>query len=401
MMRLRTYDGFILWPAIALAAFGVLMIYSSTSVVTPVMERRHLPEFYFLKKHLMAIVVSIIALIAAYRVNPMLLKKAAIPMLVFSLVLLLLVYVPGIGVKAGGARRWIRLWPTVFQPSELVKLSMVIFLARFLSMREYEGRKLAYFLIPVSVMAAFQLVFLGQPDFGAALSLGMLTMGMLYLAGARAVYIIAMILIATPFVVKLAMVSYRFKRITTFLDPWKYQDGAGHQLVQSFIALGSGGLTGVGLGNSRQKLDFLPEVHTDFIFSLIGEELGFMAAFLVVAAFAVIFFRGVMIARRMQDKFMSNLAFGLSMMLAMQSIVNFCVVTGMLPTKGLPLPFLSYGGSSLLINMTAVGILLNLSRRDDFQTLPLMDKEEILKERMRLKKAKFSVSRRRAPGAGA
>jgi cell division protein FtsW len=185
------------------------------------------------------------------------------------------------GITAGGARRWLRLWPSSFQPSELVKLSMVIFLAWFASTTFFNREKFLHFCIPIAVMAIFQLIFIMQPDFGAVMSLAILTLTLLFLGGARLRYLSYVALCSLPVVVYLAMAPYRLKRIVTFLDPWKDPQGAGFQLTQSFIAFGSGGLQGVGLGESKQKLAFLPEVHTDFIFSLIGEELGFIGAAVV------------------------------------------------------------------------------------------------------------------------
>lgn len=384
-----SYDRWLLLGTVALAGFGVLMIYSSTSVVTPALAKKNVSQFYYFKKHLFTMAAGVAVMLAAMRVSPSTLRRYAIPLLAFSLVLLVLVFAPGIGVAAGGAKRWIRLWPSTFQPSELVKLAMVIFLARFLSMPEYRGDRLFYFAVPVAVMGLFQAVFLKQPDFGAAMSLGVLTMGMLFLAGARLRYILYLSGLGLPVVAMLLMEPYRFRRITAFLDPWKDAQGSGFQLVQSFIALGSGGMTGVGLGKSHQKLSFLPEVHTDFIFSMVGEELGFLTAAAVVAMFAFLFIRGIRIAGRSTEPFSYYLSFGLSMMIALQALVNFYVVTGLLPTKGLPLPFMSYGGSSLLVNLAAVGMLLGLSRRRE--EAARAGKGDSLGEALRRKKARRAV----------
>lgn len=358
----ESFDGRLLFFALLLLGFGALMVYSSTSVITPVLAKKKITEFHYFQKHLFTMALGFAVMFFFYRLRPGLLRKFSLPLLIFSFALLALVFVPGLGVSAGGARRWLRLWPSTFQPSELVKLAMVIFLARFISMRDYDPERFSYFLMPVCVMGLFQAVFLIQPDFGAAVSLFVLTMGMLFLSGTPFKYMAYLSALALPAVVALLLAPYRLKRIMIFLDPWKDAKGGGFQLVQSFIALGSGGLTGVGLGKSRQKLDFLPEVHTDFIFSMVGEELGFIVAAGVVSVFALLFWRGIEVARRAEDRFLYHLCFGLSLMLSFQALVNFCVVTGMLPTKGLPLPFISYGGSALLVNMAAVGILLNVSR---------------------------------------
>jgi cell division protein FtsW len=384
----RPYDRWLLALALMLVMFGALMIYSSTSVITPVMQRKHLTEFYYFKKHLVSMVLGLMVMFAAYRTPVRYLKKAAVPLLLCGAVLLMMVFVDGVGVSAGGARRWLRLWPTTFQPSELVKLSMVVFMAWYMSRRDlYDPKSVVGFIVPIAIMGSFQIVFLKQPDFGAAMSLGVLTLALLYLSGTRLRYLGGLLLLGVPLLVKLMMEPYRFRRVVSFLDPWEHRHDSGFQLVQSFLALGSGGLTGVGLGKSRQKLDFLPEVHTDFIFSMVGEELGFIVALLIVLIFALMFIRGIRIARSLNDRFSYYLAYGLSMMLALQSLVNFCVVTGMLPTKGLPLPFLSYGGSSLLINMAAVGILLNLSRPQQAAEPSIGNLDEL----MRRKRAKRAV----------
>jgi len=267
-----------------------------------------------------------------------------------------------LGVTAGGASRWIRIWPSTFQPSELVKLSMVIFLSWYMSLPSYRKDKFLSFVIPVGIMGMFQVIFLKQPDFGAVMSLGILTIAMLFLSGIRLRYILSLGIVAIPVIFKLISEPYRWKRVAAFLDPWKDAQGSGFQLVQSFIALGSGGINGVGLGEGKQKLSFLPEVHTDFIFSLIGEELGFIGVVFVVFLFFVMFIKGIGIAQKTSDTFAHYLAFGISIMIAVQAVINFAVVTGMVPTKGLPLPFISYGGSSLLVSMTAIGLLLNVSK---------------------------------------
>lgn len=356
-------DRWLLLVAVLLVFFGALMVYSSTSVITPVMAKKKVTEFFYFKKHVFTVLLGFIVMFASSRLDSGFLRRQSVPLLVFSFALLMLVFVPGFGVTAGGARRWLALWPSTFQPSELVKLAMVVFLARYVSTKNYNPESFYHFIVPIVIMGVFQIVFLKQPDFGAAMSLGIITLGMLFLAGTRMRYILYLILLSIPVIIKLLDEPYRRTRIISFLDPWKDARGSGFQLVQSFIAFGSGGLTGVGLGKSRQKLDFLPEMHTDFIFSVVGEELGLIIASIVVLLFALLFIRGVQGALKTDDKeFVYHLGFGLSLMIGLQALVNFCVVTGLLPTKGLPLPFISYGGSSLLVNMAAVGILLGLSR---------------------------------------
>jgi cell division protein FtsW len=358
----RPVDRLLLLVMLLLLAFGSLMIYSSTSVITPLLAQKKITAFYYFKRHIFTVLLGGAAMFFTYRVNPSSLRKYAVPLLVLSFVLLLLVFVPHIGIAAGGARRWIRLWPTTFQPSELVKLAMVIFMAKYLSMREYSTESFISFVKPLGVMVLFQVVFLRQPDFGSTMSLAFLTFALLFISGMRLRYIGSVLLLAVPVIIKLVMEPYRMRRITSFLDPWKDPLGSGFQLVQSFISLGSGGLTGIGLGESRQKLSFLPASHTDFIFCLVGEELGLIGASVLIALFVFLFVRGISIAQQSKDKFVYYLAYGLTLMMSLQALVNFAVVTGLVPTKGLPLPFMSYGGSALLVNMAAVGILLRISK---------------------------------------
>ncbi|HMK61641.1 MAG TPA: putative lipid II flippase FtsW [Dissulfurispiraceae bacterium] len=363
----QRFDKVVLLLVVLLMIIGLTAVYSSTSVVSPALQHKGkalgvtVSQFSYLKKQVLTVLIGIVAMFIAYKTPIEYLKKMVIPLLIISLVCLLLVFT-SLGISAGGARRWLRLWPSSFQPSELVKLSMVIFLAWFLSHPSYNRDKIISFAIPLFIMGIFQIVFLKQPDFGATMSLAILTVAMLFLSGTRMQYLLSLVLVAIPVIIKLIMEPYRWKRVTAFLDPWKDPQGSGFQLTQSFIALGSGGFQGVGLGESKQKLSFLPEVHTDFIFSLIGEELGFIGAIVVVALFCGLFVRGFMIARRIEDPFAYYLASGISLMIGIQSVFNFAVVTGLLPTKGLPLPFISYGGSSLVISMIAAGLLLNVSR---------------------------------------
>lgn len=361
------YDRWVLAIMMVLVAIGLVAVYSSTSVISPDVVQKlekkgqAVSQFGFVRKQVLTMLLGIVALVIAARVPIAYVRKAAIPLLAVSLFLLLLVFTQ-MGISAGGARRWLRVWPSAFQPSELVKIAMVVFLAWYMSLERYRSDAFRMFLIPIGVMGAFQVVFLKQPDFGAVMSLGLLTLSLLFLSGVRLRYLLSLGVVAAPVLAKLISEPYRWKRVTAFLDPWKDPQGAGFQLIQSFIALGSGGASGVGLGEGKQKLSYLPEVHTDFIFSLIGEELGFIGAVFVVVLFFFLFLRGIAIARKAADLFSYYLAFGISVMLATQALVNFAVVTGMVPTKGLPLPFISYGGSSLIVSMVAIGLLLNISR---------------------------------------
>ncbi|RJQ41738.1 MAG: putative lipid II flippase FtsW [Nitrospiraceae bacterium] len=377
----KTYDRWLLLITFFLLGLGALMIYSSTAVVSPAMLKKDVTQFFYFKRHLFTMLLGFAVMFAAYRLRPEMLKKAALPLLVFSFLLLVLVFVPGMGISAGGAKRWLKLWPSTFQPSELVKLSMVIFLAKYMSSYNYRTDSFASFIKPVAIMAVFQVIFLKQPDFGAAISLGIITLAMLFFSGMKLRYLLSIAIFALPVVVKLIREPYRWKRVTSFLNPWDDPQGSGFQLIQSFIALGSGGINGVGLGESKQKLLFLPETHTDFIFSLVGEELGLIGAGVIVLLFVMLFVRGIAVTNRARDSFVYYLSFGLSIMIALQALINFSVVTGMIPTKGLPLPFISYGGSSLLVNMAAVGILLNLSKGEDSRRVFDRTKELVMRKK--------------------
>ena len=361
----KSYDKVLLLIMLLLLAFGSLMIYSSTSVITPLLAKKNITEFYYFKRHILTMVLGSLVLLFTYSLKPAVLKRFSLPLLVFSFVLLCAVFLPHLGVTAGGARRWIRLWPTTFQPSELVKLAMVIFLARYMSSPGYNTESFGSFAKPILIMGVFQSVFLKQPDFGSTMSLAFLTFTMLFISGMRLRYIASVLILALPVVYKLVMEPYRLRRITSFLDPWKDPLGSGFQLVQSFISLGSGGIAGLGLGESKQKLSFLPASHTDFIFCLVGEELGLIGASVLIALFIFLFIKGISIASRSNDKFVCYLAYGLTLMISLQALINFAVVTGLVPTKGLPLPFMSYGGSALLVNMAAVGLLLRISKGED------------------------------------
>ncbi len=383
----NTMDIWLLFSVLALSAIGVVMVYSSTSVprIGGTEELDTKINLFYLKKHLITLLLSMVFMMILYRIKPAKLKAVAYPLLAVSLLLLLAVFVPHLGVKINGAKRWLRLWPSTFQPSELVKFSMILFLARYLSDTEAAAHSIKRFLVPVSVMLLFQTVLILQPDFGGAVTLGLITIGMLYIAGTPIRYLLSLLIGLLPVTVVLLMQPYRLKRIMVFLDPWSDPQGSGFQLVQSLIALGRGGLMGVGLGNSQQKLSFLPEANTDFIFSLIGEELGFLGATVVIGLFFLLFLRGVKIASERGLPFSRYLAMGFTLMLTLQALINFGVVSGLLPTKGLPLPFISYGGSSLLVNFMAVGILLRLSTGEPEQSTNMLTTDMIMRKRARLK----------------
>jgi cell division protein FtsW len=385
----ENFDKLFLGLVLALSIIGVVMVYSSTALLA--ISRADEPistsqdyQFMYLKKHIMTLFISLFAMWIFFIQKTSQLKRYAYPLLAISFLLLLSVFIPGFGVKINGAQRWIQLWPSTFQPSELAKFAMVLFLSYYLSSTEYKRNSFIVFMKPIAIIVLFQAVILIQPDFGGAFTLGLISLSLLFLAGTPIRYILLLLLCSTPVLIKLLMEPYRLKRIFTFFNPWDDPYGGGFQLIQSFIALGSGGLKGVGLGESKQKLSFLPEVNTDFIFSLIGEELGLLGVSFVLMFFILLFIRGVRIAERAHSPFSYYLSYGLILMITLQALINTSVVTGLVPTKGLPLPFISYGGSSLFVNFMAVGILLRISRGEREQyTLPTHDM--LVKRRARLK----------------
>jgi cell division protein FtsW len=303
-------------------------------------------------------------MLAAFRVDYRKLERFALPALIVAGVLLVLVLVPPLGQAINGTRRWIRLGVVSFQPAELAKLALVFYLAAFVARRqELLGEVKRGLVPPLAVAGAFAALVVVQPDLGNCLTLVALTFGLLYLGGAPVRHLLWALAPAVPLVIAAVLLApYRLRRITAFLDPWSDPRGSGFQIIQSWLAFGNGGLTGQGIGGSRQKLFYLPEAHTDFIFAVVGEELGFLGATLFVALFAVLIWRGLRIGLRTSEPFGAYLALGITLLLATQTLVNLGVVTGLLPTKGLPLPFVSFGGSALLMTMLSTGVLLNISQ---------------------------------------
>jgi len=356
----RKWDQTILLLAVTLTCFGVVMVYSSSSIMA---AKRFSDGFYFLKRQGIFAVVGIGLMFLAMQVDYHHLRKLAAPLFIIALVLLVAVLLPGVGTKTGGASRWIRAMGVGFQPSELAKLTLVIYLAHSLAKKKEKIRSLKFGFLPyMVVLAVVLLLLLLQPDLGTAVTLAAVAMTMLLVAGARLSYVVSIVLLALPFLYVAVMnVGYRRRRMLAFLDPWQDPTDTGFQIIQSWIAFGNGGIFGTGLGEGKQKLFYLPEAHTDFIFSVVGEELGFIGVFTVAAIFLMLILRGIRTALKAEDEFGTLLAFGISLMLGLQVIVNFGVVLGLLPTKGMTLPLISYGGTSLLITMTAIGILLNVS----------------------------------------
>jgi cell division protein FtsW len=356
----RGFDTTILLLAVVLTCFGVVMVYSSSSIMA---EKRYADGFFFLKRQGIYAVVGFLVMAAAMQFNYLHLRKVAVPFLLFCVVLLALVLVPGIGTHTGGAARWIRFGPVSVQPAEIAKLGLVIYMAHSLAKKKEKVKSLANGFVPYMIVLALLLaLLLMQPDLGSAMTLGGVAMIMLLVAGTRLTYLVSIAIVTAPLLYYAVMtVDYRRRRIMAFLNPWEDPSNTGFQIIQSWIAFGTGGLIGNGLGQGKQKLFFLPEAHTDFIFAVIGEELGYAGVFVVAALFLMLILRGIRTSLTAPDDFGRFLAFGLTLLIGLEAFVNIAVVLGMLPTKGLALPFLSYGGTSLLTTLFAIGMLLNIS----------------------------------------
>lgn len=358
--NLADYDLVLLLMVVALTSFGIVMIYSASSVMA---AKNFHDSAYFLKRQGIFALIGFTIAAVTMRIDYKLWRKMAVPLLFISLILLILVLIPGIGSKVKGASRWIRLPGFNLQPSEFTKIALILYLAYSIDKKQDRIRSLSAGFLPYMVVLIILLgLMLKQPDMGAALTLAAVTILMLFTAGTRLVFILGSGMVALPFVVYLIYHSaYRLKRIKAFLNPEQDPTGIGWQIIQSKYAFGTGGFFGQGLGEGKQKLFYLPEAHTDFILSVVGEELGFIGVAIIIGMFFILIQRAMRIAMAAQDTFGRFLALGIAVLFAIEATVNMGVVTGLLPTKGLALPFLSYGGSSLLISLFAVGILLNIS----------------------------------------
>ena len=345
---------------VGLIAFGVVMVYSASAVYAGnTFGNGH----HFLIRQTMFALVAFAVLAVFTRIKIDWLRAATYPVLLLAVVLMLAVAM-GFGRSAGGATRWLALGPVNVQPAEAAKLAMIMWLAHSLAKKANRVRTFSIGFLPhVIVAGLLMLLCLAQPDFGSAVMIALLTFVVLFAAGARAGYLLGGLLLALPVgYAAIASSPYRMRRIKAFLEPFEHRQGAGYQITESLMSFGSGGWTGAGLGDGRQKLLFLPEAHTDFISAIIGEELGFIGVVLLCAAFAWIVLRGLRAAWRVQDEYAAYLAAGMTLFIGLQAFTNLAVAMGLLPTKGLALPFVSYGGSSLIVNAAAAGIVLNISR---------------------------------------
>ncbi|MGI6550273.1 MAG: putative lipid II flippase FtsW [Syntrophomonadales bacterium] len=344
-----------------LVCIGVIMIFSASAVTSDI---KFNDAFYFVKRQLIWAVMGLAAMLVVMRLNYQKLRELGVAGLIVALLCLVAVMLPGIGKDIKGSVRQIDLVFTSFTPSELTKLCMVFFFASSLSINFTKLKSFAKGLLPYLLLLGVVcgLIML-QPDLGTTLIIALTAYFMLIMAGARVSHMSLLALFGVVLVcLAIYLEPYRMIRFIAFLDPWKYASDAGFQTIQSLYAIGSGGLFGMGLGQSRQKFFYLPEQHTDFIFAILGEELGYLGVIVVLALFFVFAWRGFQIALKAPDIFGSLLAAGLTTMITAQAAINLGVVSGSLPVTGIPLPFISFGGSSLIFTMAGVGLLLSISR---------------------------------------
>lgn len=359
MITLRRTDLILLIATLLLLALGLAMVYSTSAVVA---QKRYGDSLFFFKRQMVWAGLGLLAMWGARSLPYRLQRRLALPVVVCTLIGLILVLVPGLGKEVAGASRWLVLGPLTLQPSEGAKYVLVLYVASRLAERpQSPPHPMAVYLPHVFLLGVVCLLIFLQPDLGTAVVLAM-AVGLLFLiAGLPWRYLGYSVLIGLPLLYwGLVHKAYRLQRLVAFLDPWADSQGGGYQAVQSLLALGQGGLFGIGLGQSQQKLFYLPEAHTDFIFAVIGEELGFIGASGLVLLFLVLLWRILHIALACREPFGALLGVGIFLMLTLQIMVNLGVVVGILPTKGLPLPLISLGGSNLLVSLVAIGTVLNI-----------------------------------------
>jgi cell division protein FtsW len=362
--RLET-DRWLFLTTLALCLVGAVMVFSASAVTA---RAQYGNGYHFLLRQLLWLVIGFGGMFAVQAVDY---RRMREPRFVFTALFAVLVMLAGVFFldKSHATHRWFRIGPASLQPSELAKLAAILFLAWFLEQRLKSGavgvNDVKHSLLPAGgLILALVVLVLAEPDLGTSIEISLIALAMFFVAGLSEKYIFGASAFAVPAVYfAIVHVSYRYERFMAFLHPDADPQGHGFQLMQSLIAVGSGGLTGVGLMESKQKLFYLPEAHTDFIFAVLCEELGFIGGAIVLSLFAIYAWRGLRAALRAPDNFGRFLALGITVMVITQALINLGVVLGMMPTKGIPLPFISYGGSSLLVMLLATGVLLNISQQ--------------------------------------
>lgn len=372
------YDRILLLTIVGLLALGLLMVYSASIVIS---EKQFGTPFYFALRQCLSLGIGLVACFFVLRTPIDQWQRFSFPLLLFSFLILALVLIPQIGHSVNGARRWIALGPIRIQVAEVVKLFVLIYLADYLVRHgDTVRRSMQGFLIPLVILSGIAVLLLLQPDFGSTAVIFATCLGVLFIAGARLLPFLILMSSVVGALGLLAITSpYRMRRLTTFLNPWIDQFDSGYQLSQSLIAFGRGGWFGTGLGESIQKLFYLPEAHTDFLFAVLAEELGILGMLTVVILFAVFIFRGFRIGRSCLDQhwfFGGYLAFGITLWLGLQALVNIGVNMGLLPTKGLTLPLMSYGGASLIITLVAIALLIRIDYESRCQRIGLIHRQQ-------------------------
>ncbi len=356
------YDFMILIPAILLISLGLVVVYSTSSNLA---EHRLGDSYFYLKRQSLFCVIGIGLMVLTRYIPCTLYSKFVYPLLLVSVCLLALLFVPGLGRKVGGACRWMSLGNFSFQPSEFVKFSLAVYMAYSMSRKGTAMESFSKGLLPHLLIAgAFILLIVLQPDLGTAVIIGVWVLIVLFVGGVRIFQLFSILLLSAPvFIWLIWNADYRLKRWLAFINPWDDPQGIGFQIIHSFLAFGSGGIFGVGLGNSKQKLFYLPEPHTDFALSIMGEELGLVGVAAIIVLFGILIMGGIRVSLKAKDLYSAYLALGLTSFIGLQVLINMGVVMGLLPTKGLTLPLISYGGSSLVITLVSIGVLLNISSR--------------------------------------
>ncbi len=357
--RKYIYDFKLLFPVLTLVGIGIAMVYSASSAIA---VKRYGNDAFFLIRQMTYAFMGLIALFICKKIPYRFYKKIVYPIVIISIVLLLTVMFSGMGIRVNGARRWLEIFGFRFQPSEIARIALVIFLAYSLSKKHEQIKSFFIGFVPhVLFMGIFAGLIAIQPDFGSVVILAGITWIMMYIAGVPLSYLVVSVAgLMTSLYFYMFRASYRIDRWTAFLNPWEHASDQAYQIVHSMMAFGTGGLFGKWIGNGYQKLFYLPEPHTDFVFSVIGEELGLIGVLFILFLYILILWSGLNIAQNTHDLFGSYLAIGITAALGLQVCINIGVTLGLVPTKGLPLPFLSYGGTSLIVSMASIGILMNI-----------------------------------------
>ena len=367
---MRRKSAYILFLAVlALLVIGIVMLFSTSAYA----RDSHGDVYFFIKRQAIWIGIGLVACIFAALMNYQFWQKTWWLWFAVALAALALCYIPHIGMRINGSRRWVGYGPITFQPSEFAKIATIIFLAAWFARREKsDGNVLSEFIIPLAIISVPAALVLGEVDLGTTALIGTTAFVVMFIAGTNPLWLGGLAVAGLGGLLIVAtQISERMGRLSAFLHPQNYKDDAGLQQMQALIAWGSGGMDGLGLGNGRQKMLYLPYAHTDFIFPIIGEELGLRFSLLVVFLFVVIIVCGIMIALHARDRFGLLLGCGIVSLLALQAAVNIGVTTSLLPNKGLPLPFISYGGSNLAACMFAIGVLVNIYRQGILEPPPV------------------------------